>query len=100
MPSPLATKALRDRAINSAVAAGRIQEGSRALFERMYAADPTETLVVLAKTGRAAAPPVAAPAAVQPVADDAYDTTWLTRAEQDSIQAARDGRHPRQTMHR
>lgn len=33
----------------------RVQEGSRALFERMYAADPTATLVVLSKTGQTAA---------------------------------------------
>jgi hypothetical protein len=114
-----ATQTLRDRLINSAIAAGKFSERSRPQFERMWSKDPTDTAVVIAQipagllegANALAAATAADEGAISdggltvypaqgggfarsaPAGEDVgYDASWLTGVERARIEAAEAGR--------
>ncbi len=90
----MSSVAVRDTAINKAIADRKIEAGSRDFYERMWEADPSETLGLLTTLPKPGAPaPVPAAAPVAQAGDD-YPTTHLTPEERDRIARAEAGAPP------
>jgi len=95
----MANAAVRDTAINKAIADRKIPETKREFYERMWQVDPSETLSLLTSMPK---PASAAPVAAMPVAADApgdgYVDTFLTAEERERIAHAQAGSPPPRLM--